>query len=200
MSNEHSPALYHFMAAPYCKIPSRGRALPPPPHAVFGLNRHPAEDWGKINDMSRISLFRYVFTKPFVCVWVCVSSYVCLFGILPQQTGAFSLTNMWSWLPACIPPSPSDWVCEGVTSPCDCCRRRGNPRSRDAQRMMMTVQLCVRGSYIVRRRQRNKLTFWPAKGAAMQPHCSGWYVKCVPESLSTNTQGEANKRHTLRFF
>lgn len=38
----------------------------PPPHAELGLKGDPAE--AKINDMSYISLFRYVFTKPFVCI------------------------------------------------------------------------------------------------------------------------------------
>ena len=47
-----------------------------------GILQWREQDSGRINDMSYISVFRYVFTKPFVCAWVSVcvrvQRYVCL--------------------------------------------------------------------------------------------------------------------------
>lgn len=79
MSNEHVSALYHFWLLLIAEKSRAGRLRSPfSLYSVWTeilLRRE--QGWGKINDMSYICLFRYVFTKPFVCVWVCVCASKC---------------------------------------------------------------------------------------------------------------------------
>ncbi len=195
MSNEHVTVLYHFWLLLIAKSWAGWLCSPFSFQTVFRLNRNPAEKGaGKINDMSYISLFRYVFTKPFVCIWDCVcvqvQSYVCL--LVSSLNGQGPLTHQHVFLitvlHSSLSPAGASRLCatagDGAVS--HEAATHGVWWSFPCPSSCMSI--CLSGEAPLLKD--GNVISWPLdpEVAAMQPRFhAGWYVKCVPDSLSTNT-------------
>lgn len=156
------------------------------------------QDWGKINDMSYISLFRYVFTKPFVCVWVCVPSYVCLSVSSLNRQGL--LTHQHVFLITILHSSVSPQLAAGASRLCATAADGAVSHEATTHSAcwgfpcpsgMYCMSICLSEEATLLKDGNVISSPFDPKVAAMQPPFhAGWYVKCVPYSLSTNTWGK----------
>lgn len=149
------------------------------------------QGWGKINDMSYISPLRYVFSEPFVSTRGPASARV-------QRRVCLSVSSSHS--PACVYHyNPAFLSLRLSRSPhvAVLASRLSAAVSHEAAvhsvwwsfpwlPSCMSIFLSEEAALLTD----GNVISWPPdpEVAAMQPRLrAGWYVKCVPDSLSTNT-------------
>lgn len=141
------------------------------------------QDSGRINDMSYISLFRYVFTEPFVCAWVSVcvrvQRYVCLLVSSLSRQGPLTHQHVFLiTVPHSSPPLPDRLPQRHVSLQLPAMVRYPMKPQRAALTMMLSMPVSICLSEEASLLKDGNVISWPLDPgvAALQTSSSRWMI------------------------